>query len=741
MTTRPTPHHRPRPRTLAKWLLAVVLLILGLLGPLGTDLLGPLQDHLGGTEAAAQPPNVQDGVGDPCPAGFTELVELCQFEQPACPTSPLDPTRRMLRSSEFTEFCEETVNVAADPAEYAVCAAPLEGYVVMDDGTDCRVLQLRTCEIGTRINSELCRATIRRSWTCPSGSIRRNEFNTCYIVPNTVVTAPVCATGAPDLVIVDCADYVGNDFVEPPGSVACGFYFTGSAPAMTNAANPYWCQFQQSYLKIACHSTTPPPGECGPSTALCLKRGSGTGGCDSIAHTIFCRNEQFDYEQQHTAALADNVIDQAEQLLLRTLSALVRDEGCEPCIILPFEPIPPHCPGDTHETANFLYPRVFQYQAIEQEHDIENINRACRHLNTWDETTMVNPNDPSLDCAAIASRCNSPSSGNPVWSTTHVSGLAVVNSSVIVRLHDVPVTVREYPRVLTLDNLINGRILWRTTFAEFPGTGLVPSEQVVRTFTRPPPDITTASPAALANRTNECAASNAPMFKLIVEELWPDRPADAAAITAMFGASALDWWTNLSMTPGAQRRLTEASGLPWWPALSTPDERDERIASLKTKIDCNSAQSSEVWCRWTPARSGYYRLKVGGGWLMTVGEVRGVQNAADLATLSRNVQRLTPQQRQRVRDTLTVLGCGPYRTPDPSCAWSPSSVGLQNDLSDIIPLTPDGLYRRPGEGQQFPGLDLRVRYQDRGVTTKYTETQTFGVEVHEVRVHTVSPAR
>ena len=40
----------------------------------------------------------------------------------------------------------------------------------------------------------------------------------------------------------------------------------------------------------------------------------------------------------------------------------------------------------------------------------------------------------------------------------------------------------------------------------------------------------------------------------------------------------------------------------------------------------------------------------------------------------------------------------------------------------------------------YPGLDLRVRYTDLGETAKYTETQTFGIQVHEVRVSTVTPA-
>ena len=729
-----------RRRLVAKAAIGAALVLFGLLAPAESTLSGPVEGGLGSNKAWAQSASVQPGLPDPCPAGYSPVYDLCRVEQPACPYSPLDPTRLMQRSTEFTEFCEETVTLAANPVEYAVCATPLQGYAVMDDGTSCRVLQLRICEVGSRIDSEWCRSTVRRSWSCPqTNAIPRNEFNSCYIVPGVVSSTAVCATGAPDLLVIGCAQYAGNDFVEPPGSVLCGSYFTGTAPAMAVAANAYWCEFDQSYLEIACHGAVPPPGECGLPAAMCLKRGSGTGGCDGIAHTMLCRSLQFDYEEQHAAATADHTIDRAEEVSLRTLSAAVRDENCEPCLILPFEPIPSHCPDDIAETARPYIERVSTFQAIEQEHDIETNNPACYHLNTWQPTTMVNPDNPSLDCAAVVSRCDSPSPGNPVWSSTHFSGLAVVNSSVIVRLHDAPVTFREYPSSLALSDLVNGNIRWRREYAEFPGSGLVSSGQTVRTFSRPPSDIVTGSPARLGNLSNECVAKELPLFKLIVEELWPDRPADMAAITTMFGSSALDWWTNLASIPDAQRRLTEARGLPWWPDLMTSDEQNERIASLQTKIKCHAGQNVEVWCRWAPTRSGYFRLKVGGGWQLTIGDVRGV--ASRLPALSRAVQNLTPPQQQQVRDTLTVLGCGPNVTPDPSCGWSPAAVGLQNDLSDIIPFTPDGLYRSPTEGQMYPGLDLRVRYSDRGETTNYTETQSFGIQVHEVRVSTVTPSR
>ena len=725
----------------------------GLLAPADPAPIGPLQDHLGTKEAAARLQVMHpSGNPDPCPAGWTAQQDTCRVEQPACPYSPFDPTRLMQRSTEFTEFCEETIS-PGDP-DYGACTGPpvlpnqyprtYPGFAVIVDPvtTSCRMLQLRTCEAGTRIDSEWCRSTIRRSWTCPQpNAIPRNEFNTCYIVPtSTMSTALACGSGAPDLLIVDCADYVGTDFVEPPGSAPCGSYDTGTAPPLTNAANPYWCQFNEKYLKIACHDANPSQSECPDSWTMCLKRGSGTGGCDGAAHTIMCRGLQYNYERQHTAALADNMIDHAEEVSLRTESAWVRGEHCEPCLILPFEPIPEHCPDDTYEEARPFIERIDMFQAIEQEHDIELNHRACFHLNTWHPTTMVNPNDPNLDCAAVPSRCDSPSPGNPVWSSTHFTGLAVVNSSVIVRLHDAPVTYREYPSSLSLNDLVNGNIRWRMQYAEFPGTGLAPSGQLVRTFSRPPSNLSTNSPSRLGNLSFECVANHLPVYKLIVEELWPDRPDDAAAITAMFGPGALDWWTDLAREPGAQQRLTESRGLPWWPSLSTTAEQDQRIASLKTKAPCHAGQSVEVWCRWTPARSGYFRLKVGGGWHMTIGDIRGTIGAFRMAALRLGVQSLTPQQQQHVRDTLAVLGCGRNRSPDPSCAWSPAAVGLQNDLSDIIPVTPDSLYRSPNEGQQYPGLDLRVRYSDRGSTAKYTETQSFGIQVHEVRVSTVTPS-
>ena len=716
----------------------------------------PVHGLVENAAAAAQLATVQPGQPNACPADWGAVDDTCRIDQPACPYSPFDSSRLMQRSSDFIEFCEETIN-PGDP-DYAACTGPpvppgdppqtYPGFAVKVDpiSGSCRMLQLRACEIASRIDSDWCRATIRRSWTCTHlpDAIPRNQFNTCYVPPaSPVSSAGACGPGSPGFVIVDCADYVGNDLVEPPGSAVCGSYDTGAAPAMAVAANPYWCHFDQSHLKAVCHSATPPVPECVPSTAMCLKRASGTGGCDGIAQVMLCRGLQQKYAEQHAAASADNRLSVAEEQSLRTLAYTVREEGCEPCLILPFEPVPQHCPDDTHETARPFSPRTYRVQMIEQEHDIEIGHPDCTHLNTVRTDlglTMISPNTGG-DCAAVPSPCESPSPGNPVWTSTHFSGVAVVNAPIVVRLHDAPVTFSEYPSPFNLNRLISGDLRFRREYAEFPGTGLAPSGQLFRTFSRPPA-YSTNSVSYLGNVSYECVVLDLPLFKLVMEELWPDRPADATAIAALFGSDALDWWIDLGTTPGAQKRITEARGLPWWPDLTSSADQQARVESMKTKYDCHNDQGEQAWCRWTPARSGYYRLKVAGGWQMTLGLARGWNGTASLNRVSRRIMALTPDEQQQILDSLAEIGCRP-RQPDPSCAWLPAAVGLENDLSDIIWPGPDPeeLYRTPSEQQKYPGLDLRVGYNDFGETGKYTETQEFGIQVHEVRVSTVIPSR
>ena len=742
MNSRPT---RARPRLWLKSVVGALLVLVGLLAPQWAP--PPLDSE----QAAAQqrPPSVVDGTPSGCPSGWTADFDVCRVQQPACPYDPFYPTQLMQLSSEYPDFCEVTVDAAADRASYDLCAvdpAPggMAGFAVIEDPATCRALTLRTCEVGTRIDSAWCQGTIRRSWTCPQpNAVSRNEFNTCYIVPSilSLNPHPACGAGAPDLVVIECAVYVGTDFIEPPNAVLCGSYDTGTGPSLAASPNGYWCTFNSALLNVACHSAVPPVGLCGASTAMCLKRGSGTGGCVGIARTIRCRGYQHRYQTLHIAALADNTIDQAEETTLGQHAESVRADGCEPCQTLPFEPIPRHCPDDTYQPARPRYPRVFQFQAVQQRSDINLRDPACNQLNSWDpDITMVNPNNPALDCSAAPQRCGSLPAGNPAWTSTHFSGLAVTNSSVVVRLHDAPSTYRTQSS-FSVNSLARGQIRWvGDEYPEFPGSGPLDNREIVRSYSPARAGFVTESPGFLGNVSDECVPTALPMYRLTMQELWPDRPADETAILSLFGTDALDWWNDLASVTGAQQRRTEARGLVWWPD-ATPAERAEREDTLDTKVDCNAGQDVEVWCRWSPARPGYYRLFVGGGWMMDVGGARGWYAQAGLQNLSNDVTGLSSAQKTKVYESLVVLGCGPDRAPDPSCGLSPVAIGVQPDLSDIV--WPSGdleeLYRLGGDTHKHLGLDLRVDYTDFGATTKYTETAHFGVEVHEVRVSTVTP--
>ena len=735
-----TPPERAKPRL--KCLVGVLLVLVGVLAPHWALPLLNIE------QAAAQQPQVQNGIPSGCPSGWTVDYDVCRVQAPACPADPFYPTQQMQLSTEFPEFCEVTVDAAVDRASYDLCAvdpAPggIAGFAVIEDPSTCRALTLRTCEIGTRIDSSWCQGTTRQSWTCPqANAVPRNEFNTCYIVPSglSLTPHPACAAGAPDLVVIVCADYVGTDFVNPPGAVPCGSYNTGISPSLGAAVNGYWCTFNTALLNTECHNAVPP---CGGSTAMCIKRGSGTGGCAGIARTIRCRGYQHDYQTRHIAAIADNTIDHAEQSDLHQHAEAVRADGCEPCQTLPFEQIPQHCPDDTYQPAQPRYPRVYQFQATQQRGDIVTQNRACHHLNSWDpDLTMVNPNNPALDCSTVPPRCGSLPPGNPVWASTHFSGLAVTNSSIIVWLHDAPSTYRTQAR-FDIGTLASGQIRWTgDEYPEFPGTGLAPTRESIRSFSPPPAGYTTDSPRILGNVSDECVPTALPLYRLTMQELWPDRPADETAILSLFGADALDWWNDLASVTGAQQRRTEARGLVWWPN-ATPAERAEREDALETKVDCNAGQDVAVWCRWSPARPGYYRLFVGGGWLMDIGGARGWRTAAQLQDLSNAVTALTAAQKTQVYESLVELGCGPDRAPDPSCGLSPVAIGVQPDLSDIVwpSSDPEEPYRLSGDTHKHKGLDLRISYNDFGSTAKYTETAYFGVQVHEVRVRTVAPTR
>ena len=337
--------------------------------------------------------------------------------------------------------------------------------------------------------------------------------------------------------------------------------------------------------------------------------------------------------------------------------------------------------------------------------------------------------------------------------------MAVVNSSVIVQVQGVPFSYRPVPE-LELAGYLRP-IDWPripTSWALFPGTPDTPSNDLMRTFKPPKPDFSLTDVHHHGNLSVECVVEGLPAFRLIIEELWPDNPDDEGAITELFGAASLAWWSEI--TDEDERRRRTLARMPYyWP----DDSEDDRIARdkfLTTKIDCNVEDGVVPWCRWVPERSGYYRLKVAGAWLMHARDSREWRSPAALRTLRRDVMALGDEDREYMRARLGELGCGQGRDVEPECAWSPGVLGLNSDLTDIMStgpsdvLTPDidsydpqrdenELYSLTGDEHRFGGLDLRVTFSEPTAALlfgKYTETQAFGIQVHEVRVHTVTPA-
>ena len=740
-----------------------------LVAPIESDRLpGPVDQFAGHAEARAQTqdqsPLVVDGDPDDCEEGWTPREDLCRFEAPSCPSSPYNDIRsddgsedRLMQPSisfaetSYPEFCEERVTLADEPEAYYRCAGDpndpdsqtMENFAVIlhnpGTGQECWALQLRACEVGVQVSLDWCEATSRRSWTCDDGEIPRNEFNTCYKIQTVAAADQICAGNAPELKLMSCADYVGTDYTD---AVMCAAYGSGSPWQMTSVANnPYWCKFDASLLNVDCHDASTPAEQCEDSPAMCLKRASGTGGCDGIARTMQCRNLQSDYRAHAETVLLDAEPQQSELLALAQDANLIRLEGCEPCQVLPFQPTPWHCPDDL--IAEPVYDTLMRDE-----------------MSVW-QRDMLDQQSNIVSFVLGILPCSSPPPGDPTWQSTHPSGAAVVNAPVIVHVQRVPVDYR--PGLHSSFDPLGEALDWSllvSTYALFPEVQGNPSETLVRTY-----HIAYAGSygdaTSLANQSFDCVVEGLPAFEVIVEELWPDK--DYTAISQMFGADALSWWDALSDTHGnpdheARRRRTQARGITYWPDLTDANARRARDESLETRVSCNTEQAQIPWCRWIPARSGYYRLKVAGAWLLHAREDRFWKSARQLRNLRTRVANLTPTQRARTFDTLAALGCGQGNTPDPACAWSPGVLGLNNTLTDILPtgpndiLTaniahyqperdPEHLYRLAGDHHRFGGMDMRVRYLEHTYFSTggyYTETETFGIQVSEVRVGTVA---
>ena len=706
----------------ARVLVGLLAALIATLAPVESPVpLGPFEGIVGQVPAEAQTA-ITLGTPVPCnppwledPDGIDE--SLCVLIlKPACPEHPLDPGSYLTASTEFPDFCEATVLESVDSAMYAACTA-LTGYVIKTfmQGSDqaCRMIRPTECALKMhRTGVNTCRRVQRRSWKCPSGATPTNQFNHCYQQPPDYTGAhPACQSGAPSFAISTCEEYVGQDFVRAPASVQCSSFDTGNTGPklrdLTSASNLYWCQFDSSYLDAGCHGAGTP---CPAADAVCVKRASTTGGCNAIAQTIKCRGLQADYlASSRTAEDAENVYLQ----------------GCTPCVVLPFSPIPLACPQDLRTDPPLS----------------KEVNRELTHQRRYDWTGSVKHPRPSL--------CSDPRQGLLVWESSHHSGLAVVNSPVVLRVGDLQVTPRQFEYIRTdvrhrgVPLRLTARF-WPTSRLYFVYADGASGDPIVRSWPTFDPTLTYGSVDEIVDDHGPCLIRDLPDFRVRVEELWPDT--DASDIQALFGSGALDWWTT-GLNDAQRRSRTEARGLNYVDSTTSATERAAELArranSLTQIVRCN--YGVDVWCNWRPARPGYYRLVAAGAW-----NLQGLQ-------YSRHWH--TPEWWAVIDAALMDM----YRTRDGNCPNPQISVhtdhdclkanlasmgltaeqaGLKPDLDGLLPMgsSEEWLYSvDAGPNVRCPPRDMRV-YCGGGTTSwNYTESEPIGIVVHEVRVSTVTP--
>ena len=827
-----TPSKRPRRRGLRQTLTCALVVIALQLSLLAVPELPDPVSELGTQAAAAQTPppqvTVTNGTPDACPpvngidwspASSSDpnwlTAEECTLELPACPESPLHSpaTGVFMRLSSppaafdtsrfpvsiqpdvdysahgaaldvYPDFCE--LRVDDSEPEYAACTGTTTGFVVRTyhygtprvDG--CRLLRPRGCPGGLQLATPMtCRGVQRRTWTCSSiNEVPHNIFNRCVETGPPPASNPACSTAAPEIPLISCASYAGGDLFTSPAAVNCAIdYPTGTpvvigAPTFTLAPVPtssaltrpqadHWCEYDANALRAECHQASGAPPDCAPAaTALCLKRASRTGGCAAIAHTIRCRA----YVQAFATVPSTVTLEQ------------VRQDGCSPCLVLPFRPIPDRCPPDTQGPAPIgrFYPGVGGGTYTEQS----------------DLTTLHDAPPPNHLCDGLPS-------GSLSVTPTHPSGRSVVNSAVIVTLEGPvleldPDKLRRRHLIYYRPNLPLERDPQDHAELRFDeDLGL--ADNRVRTWREPTSTSTYNFLEDIAGAT-ECTVTGQVTFRLIVEELWPDdgpnfpvgpncggvspsRGTDAWEILNLFGPDSLNWWCELD--EDGRKRRTAARGIAWWPdtggTLAAQQQRDRRlnttepcamgIPTVWSRSGRVEVPRSEIWCHWVPLRPGYYRLHAGGAWSVIVysnvservltpaselGQIVSYLNETALGTQRRACRRFDYRNQKWIEEVGVELGrsrrdCTDYQlTSLLGLTWA--DIGLNfmdiNTPISVIPLNPDRdwKYTAPNAaGTNCPSIDLRVRCA--GTRDEaYTRSPPIGVLVHEARVVTRAPS-
>ena len=509
---------RGSPRRVGRWVVAVGLLAAGVMapadslpGPLDALAPAPAAEAAAGTVVVGTPSDCSDIDPDPDDSSTIWMVEdgtdaddrECVLTADAvCPDGHVKPA-------------------AGDPPPYLCypqsCSAPfnvdqLGDYRVPLPSVDtssfdqCQVFQLTVCSAGIGPTHEgRCRYVQRRSWECPSDEYaQHNRFNTCY-QPHTEVTGtpPPCdtATGAPDLPLLSCEDYAGDDY---DNSEDCDAVISSHlSDRVGGDAAAYWCEFDASDLSVGCHRSPVPSGtDCAQSTGVCLKRASTTrgqdlralGGCRAIARNIECAIHQADY--------ADRVGTAAD---LEALARTIRAAGCEPCRVMPFEPLDPaECPDSA-------------LSGLPTTVDLENLQQRLGF-------GIGRPQKQAFQSKSSSEYCQELPPGRLTWSTPSFTGTAMVNSRVRLDLE------------------------WdEANITRTPGKGTSPGLNLC---------FLNDSPATLLDSERKPR----PYFVVEATPLWPagdpgdsDDSGDRDLLEELFGEDSLGWWDALSAEQQTER--------------------------------------------------------------------------------------------------------------------------------------------------------------------------------------------
>ena len=760
------------------------------------------------------PKNIICGTPSPCPPEPWQIGQdpsLCELTLQACPPSPLklpppgpseqeesgqeseesvsgveesgpETIRYMRYSTEYVDLCEDTVDIddsLNDPnfgeenaAEiHRRCALrkddedALKGFAYEADGQQCRIFVPARCAPGLhRANLRMCTQYERRTWTClqEAGYIQRNEFNTCYLERDESEStisggSGPCGAGAPQFAISDCEAYVGEDYVRSPSAVQCADYDTGSIGStmrISDHTNNYWCVYERRWLDTDCHSEL-----CDAEPAVCIKRESSTGGCDAIAHTVRCRVIQAGFRDPSRGLSADDSYGQ----------------GCSPCQVLPFEPASSTCETSiSDEPATYNTASTSALSSVDRNR-IESIFRVKNDFaHSGHCTDVVEGGDFEVgsECDKMTV-CVDPPRGRIEANISHAAGIAMVNSTVIIHLLDVPLTTArrhwfEYSSYFTHRS---GTATFHESFRlkhddRFVYTDSSGASVVLKMQPESPPDNKFDDLEDLLRTTGgSCTLKIRPAFRLIAEPLWPDE--DAAEITRLFGPDSLDWWDPL--TDEQKLAHSRAHGFVFLDSFDgEPDEEEakrneseRRDQEMQEIIDCN--YGDDVWCRWTPEQTGYYRLFIAGAWpvvkhgtashwrdnplgstapcrapiVLPFPDPLPSADARGLCSLALLQYRLRNTAGDDLDYGLEQMGISDPRdiginVAEMGDSWDWANAIVISPPSDNLDLYRDGV----SDAVTCPAQDVRVRCGGGSASNNYTETEPLGIIVYQSRVVT-----